>query len=180
MSSQLFIHPRGFCRVVSSTGIANQIDMDSSKQVWTPQVIDEDREIESLMRRYLGGNDYVDWAVRRNELHTCAFTYGDFANWVDIQLTKNPYVYDMSLDFLLDTLCFIATGERKMKPNNWKELLEIRPVVRPSSASQSRALQLPDSIRNAIDWDNAINQWVSQPNGHDDLVFSTYVFFGKL
>lgn len=180
MSSQLFIHPRGFSRVVSSTGVANQINLDSTKQVFVPQLIDEDREIEALMRKYLGGNEWVDWAVRRNELHACSFIYGDFANWVDLQLTKNPYVYDMSLDFLLDTLGFIAIGERRMHPNNWKELLEVRPVVRPSTANQSRATLLPESIKNSIDWDNVINQWVSQPNGFDDLVFSTYVFFGKL
>ena len=180
MSSQLIIHPRGYSRVVDSAGVANQIDLDAGKHVFIPQMIDEDRDIEALLRKYLGGNEWVDWAIRKKELNTCSFVYGDFGNWVNIQLTKNPYVYDMSLDFLLDTLGFIATGRRKMQANNWKDLLEIKPVPRPSVANQTRLELVDQSIRNAIDWKNPINQWVSQPNGFDDLVYSTYVFFGKL
>lgn len=175
---RLLIYPRGYSRVVDTAGTANTLPT-VSREVLRPTRIDEDADVERTLRLYLGQDESTDWAIRRKEIATCSKLYGVFQNWVEFQLARNAYVYDMSLDFLLDTLHFIAKGTRNMAPQAWKELLERQPAVRPDEASEGR-IALASDLLKEINWSNFMAQWISQPDGYDDMVFSTYVFFGKL
>ncbi len=178
MTYRLLVHPRGFSRVVTPDGVSNTIPYTEPVSL-RPQRIDEDSSVEQMMRRHLGNDEYVDWAIRRQELALCAGLYGNFRNWVEFQLARNGFIYDMSLDFLIDTLRFISTGQRTMQAKAWKDILEVNPIPKPTEASPARIARVLDIV-NRINWDDFMAQWISQPGGYDDMIYSTYVFFGKL
>lgn len=178
MSESLIIHPRGYSRIVDSMGCSNLPTYDAPLKLKATR-IDEDTTIETIIRKHLGQAMETDWPVQRKEIAECARLYGCFQNWVYFQLARNGYVYDLTLDFLLDTLTFIATGVRRMEVQTWKGLIENNPSPRPEAPSPARLIAA-SAILDGICWNDFMAQWISQPNGYDDMVFSTYLFFGKL
>lgn len=178
MSETLIIHPRGYSRIVDSFGVSNLPGYDAPLKL-KPMRIDEDTTTETLLRKHLGQSGDTDWSIQRQEIAECSRLYGCFQNWVYFQLARNGYIYDLTLDFLLDTLTFIATGIRRMEVQTWKGLIEAQQPPRPDKATPARIVAVQDLL-NSIDWNNYMTQWLSRPNGYDDLVFSTYLFFGKL
>lgn len=178
MSEALIVHPRGYSRVVDSRGCANLPSYNAGLKL-RAQRIDEDTTTETLIRKHLGQAMDTDWAVQRVEIAECARLYGCFQNWVYFQLARNGYIFDLTLDFLLDTLTFIATGVRRMEVQTWKGMIESNLMPRPEVASDARLIAA-QSILSGINWNDFMAQWINQPNGYDDMVFSTYLFFGKL
>lgn len=178
MSETLIIHPRGYSRVVDSLGRSNLSTYDAPLKLKAVR-IDEDTTIETLLRKHLGQAVDTDWSVQRTEIAECARMYGCFQNWVYFQLGRNGYIYDLTIDFLLDTLTFISTGVRRMSVQSWKGLIETNPSPRPEVATPARILAV-QSLLDSIHWNSYMAQWINQPGGYDDMVFSTYLFFGKL
>lgn len=106
----------------------------------------------------------------------------NFKKWLNAQ-TKGEYLYGKRLDFLLDVIAYIATGRRKVTPNNWLDLLmaeQVQPdkrrVIEEGAESKiNKQLTLLESTSLT----DVIPSWCKHHNGFDDMICVTNILFGK-
>lgn len=164
-------YPRGALVRLASTAL--QIDMGAVDVA----DVEKDTVIDDLHRLYISNSVNRDsWRFRKVVIARCSQLYGDFYRWLALQLGGNDNIYDLSLDFILDTVKFIRTGHRDMSVRNWYELLLEYPDPHRGIAGPQRTKQL--NIVDPREFDNFIGVWCSHPNGFEDMLWATYVFFG--
>lgn len=107
---------------------------------------------------------------------------GTGPDWITIQ-AMNPNLSRYQVDFVVDTINYIATGKRKYLPVTWRELSAdannngaVKPIV-----LGGRAVN-PD-IRVPQEWLRAhpaeiISRWISHEGGLVDLIESLHMMFG--
>ena len=137
-----------------------------------------DDTIDALFKMYLGKTVNVSsWQYRKQVIARCSQLFGGFFRWLTIQSTFNNYVYGLNYDFLVDTVNFIQTGQRRMMVYTWMELLLEYPTEKLMTANRVRARELP--LTNPSLFDDYIGMWCSQPGGFEDLLWTAYTLFGS-
>lgn len=120
----------------------------------------------------------LTWQYRKQVLETAIRLFGNIGQWLADQ-DHNPRVVGYNLQFLNDTIRFIRTGERQMRPETWIELLaEADEHTHPTSHANNDTLciALKADERKVADF---LAKWCAQPNGIDDLVCTLHVLFGR-
>lgn len=102
-------------------------------------------------------------------------TFGDFRQWLWVNVSANNLVNDLCLDFLKDTLQFIETGSRSMSIDTWYNLIERNPT--PTELSQDRIdnfkkIYIPNT-------EEMLAKWCGNENGVVDLFKTAHILFGK-
>jgi hypothetical protein len=135
-----------------------------------------DAQLTALWDLYVNKKVDTDtWSFRKDVLACALRLFKDFRNWTADQ-SENPNIVGYNLEFLKDTLNYIATGVRRMGVPAWLELCtEIDQV-----STIARGSRLSD-IKNPVllSTTHAVQQWCSWPNGFEDLLYTMQVLFGE-
>ena len=127
-------------------------------------------------------NDSFEY--KREVIETCIRLYGDFYRWLHYQLIKNRFMHGINQEFLIDTLWFIKTGHRQMMLPTWESLI----TQYPDMEAEKRQQRLDDITLDGFmtspgNWvnpySNYIEEWTSHPDGFNDMLYTTYLLFGK-
>lgn len=108
---------------------------------------------------------------------SCSHLYGNFYQWLLLQVTANDYVYDYNLEYLKDTVLFIRTGQRQMHNVGWEKLLRQNPQPIIGCARKER---LKDFNITPAEFSNYIGMWCSHYGGLADLLTTTNLLFGEI
>jgi hypothetical protein len=169
---QLNQYPRGYmARAASAAPLlleAGQVTVEQSPY---------DASIEMLYKMYMGRAINPDrWDFNRRVITRCSQLFGDFREWLVIQVARNDNIYGLNLEFLHDTVQYIRTGQRDMPVATWQELLLEYPDRHPGTSSIARldAFQLS----NPKEFDNFIGMWCSHPGGLADMLCTARALFG--
>lgn len=121
------------------------------------------------------------FAFKRDLIHTAIRLYGNFYKWLRYQLIQNRFIHGVNQEFLIDTLWYIKTGERKMMLPIWESIITQYPDmenVKPSRINDSMIESFLDSSK-TNPYSNYIAEWTSHPDGIYDMLYTTYLLFGK-
>lgn len=112
----------------------------------------------------------------------------DFMDWISIQ-RESRYFTRNHQEFILDTMRFIETGKRNTSTRTWEVLLR-RNLIDDSQSVHNHPRYAKcvagffSSL--AVDgkpltgaMDRVISQWLSHRNGHEDLLLTLNIVFGK-
>lgn len=142
----------------------------------TNRVNDGDPEFMALFLAYANRTlDTTTWTFRKRLLGEVApRLFGEsFGQWVEDQ-SRNANVAGYNLDFLKDTLEYIQTGQRRMNPLSWLELVtELDEIATVHSGQMLGGLG--KGLRSTT---MTLQQWCRHPSGFEDLMLSMYLFFG--
>ena len=168
---RLNLYPRGYM-----TRIENVLSPLSMTQVQVNNV-ESDPAVENFYKIYTGGLVNVDsWAFKRQVCMRCAQLFGNFYHWLKLQIANNDNIYGLNLDFLLDTVTFIRTGNRDMSISTWLELLAEYPDQHPGAANNRRLDVF--RLKDVKEFENFIGLWCSKPGGFEDMLCTAHVLFG--
>lgn len=163
-----YIYPRGF------------EDIDPSEA--GPGVIrgTGDIEVDRLFKLLMSDSaELQSWDYRVDAMRCAKRLFGiNLASWIGNQ-QLSEYITIQAREFLLDTLCFMRTGNRSVHPRNWIDILAVDPV--PLTHIPKRSLIPAYSLLKSeyqADF-NYIESWLKQPQGLLDLVYSLYIAFGS-
>jgi len=110
-----------------------------------------------------------------------------FKAWVYAQ-KQNSTISRMGVEFLIDTLRYISTGERYININNWMGLLDAVPGMRADSDDIALfECYFGDRLDTNIytgptiphDLTTVISRWCSHTEGFKDFVMTAGIIFGK-
>ena len=139
-----------------------------------------DAEIIELYKKRLGTHLRIESFEFKKQLISIALRlYGSFYPWIAYQLRQNKFVHDNNQDFLIDTLRFIKTGERQAHLAVWEGILDSYPdtVNKKDPINDMVINQFIDSPYEEAS--SFISEWTSQKGGWYDLLYTTYLLFGK-
>lgn len=161
------LYPRGFFIKDNS----NMVTMDKGHQ-------DIDRMIDYMFSGKVNSQGFSYY----KEVFPIAMTFfGDVVGFLCTQ-KLNPFLYGYNYEFLLDTINFIQTGNRKVSIHNWKPLLAewVQPITNPKNRVDTTTL---DNIIKLLNGKDAgaefIAQWCSHPQGFEDMVMTMWLMFGS-
>lgn len=136
-----------------------------------------DPTIESLWQRYtkLVGNraptDLVLLLVERMKQ-----LFGDFKEWLWINVTSNKAIHGYAIDFIKDTINYTSSGSRRYSISTWDSVVIKNPGVGPVDA-QSRVDEFNDiHIPNIVD---LLTNWLKHKDGVRDMFYTAHLLFGK-
>jgi len=135
-----------------------------------------DETVSELFRVYEQGAVDVTGMDFKLRILDCGLRlFGDIREWMLLQ-RNNPNLLGYNLEFLRDTLKYIATGERDLSPLIWLDLVTERSL----HSTQAHHLTLPElSIPKEIETPQMLQLWCSRKNGFQDLVQSLFLLFGR-
>lgn len=134
-----------------------------------------------------------DFDFRQRVLTIAKQTFGQhsFYDWVCLQ-KNSPYLTTMHRRFIYDTLGYLINGHRSVCVESWMNLIEARDITdvdarvaynpadffalkygSGNAVSDTCPQSLPPELMRLI------QQWVSQPDGFKDLLYSLYIIAGK-
>ncbi len=134
-----------------------------------------DQTVTELFRIYEQGvQDTRNLNFRFRVLDCAIRLFGDFREWMLLQ-RNNPNLVGYNLEFLRDTLKYVATGGREITPLIWGDLVSEK-NDHSSSANHLTAqdLSIPKNLSTA----EFIQLWCSRKGGFDDLIQTLFVLFG--
>lgn len=131
-----------------------------------------DKELNELMKRIATVRLTNISSSDKLKLVDCAKRlFGDMDAFITHNLTKNPRVQGMNLDFIIDTVDFINGGVRSLSIMTWTNCLDQTP--------KKNTLGLDDrSFSFSKVGSNYIAKWLRQPNGFSDLAATLILIFG--
>jgi hypothetical protein len=116
------------------------------------------------------------------------FSDRDFADFLSLQ-RDSRYFTRQHQEFIIDTLRFILTGKREVNVNTWAVLLRRKLIDSTQSASSNpRYNKAVGEFFTATASDGkplggsmhrVIAQWMGHRNGHEDLLQTLNILFGK-
>lgn len=126
-------------------------------------------------------NDSFDF--KKEAIESCIRLYGNFYKWLTYQLLHNRFVYGVNQEFLIDTLWYIKTGNRRMMLPVWESIITQYPDVGPNKPTRLNDLVITDFLENDANrvniYSNYISEWTSHSDGLYDMLYTTYLLFGK-
>lgn len=168
---RLNFYPRGYL-----VRLDNAITPLSMSQVQV-NTVPSDPAIETLYKLYMTHSvNSETWPFRRRVIQRCSQLFGNFEQWLRLQITSNDSIYGLNLEFLRDTVQFIRTGHRDMSVFNWHELVLEYPEEHHGVASPRRLDGF--QLRTPGEFNNFIGDWCSHPGGFDDMLCTAHVLFG--
>jgi len=134
-----------------------------------------DQTVSELFRIYAAGAvDTRTMEFKLRVLDSAIRLFGDFHEWTKLQ-RNNPNLLGYNLEFLRDTLKYLATGERELPPLVWLDLVSERSI----HTTQAHHLTLSELYTpKELETPQVIQIWCSRKGGFDDLVQSLYLLFG--
>lgn len=112
----------------------------------------------------------------------------DFGDWVNMQRSSR-YFTRKHQEFILDTMRFISTGRRDTSIRTWEIVLRRQLICDTDSVHQNpRYDKCVGEFFNSSAVDGStltgsmhrvISQWMSQRHGHEDLLLTLNILFGK-
>lgn len=177
--SKTLVYPRGYSRTVNGPLEALVTDLKRPRSVYAER---PDSQVEILHVDWVTDIEpNMSWSRRRNFILYYNKLYGNFWSWLKQQVVTNDYIYDVNLDFLIDTVRFILTGHRHMAIQNWRDLITEFPNSKPGTASLDRwehFKQESGFTENHMQ-SNYIGMWCSHDSGFEDLIYTTQIIFGR-
>lgn len=144
--------------------------------------INGDKRVDDLMLEFINfPRRTVYWEYRDKFITLTQELLNSRTNWFLMQ-DSNNLVSDIKIKFILDTVRFIFTGRRQIAINAWGDLLgadngkTTDVLKRTMIYDYLKELDIVSS--DALALNNFIQNWVSKPNGFDDMVFTIYYLFG--
>lgn len=134
-------------------------------------------EVVALYREFTGpGAVTSNWAFRRRVLQLAMKLFTGRTNWF-IGVDDDPTIQHYNYEFILDTVRFIATGQRRISVHSWPDLIgHNQPGLVSKEHSSVRALFKELAI--SADMVTLIQRWCQQRNGVDDLMYTLNILFG--
>jgi hypothetical protein len=136
-----------------------------------------DPVIETLWQRYIklvGNRAPIDLVLLLVERLKQLF--GDFKQWLWINVTTNKAIHGYSIDFLKDTINYSITGKRRYSVTTWEQVVVKKPGVGPVDA-QSRIEEFNEiHIPNTTD---LLTNWLKHKDGVCDMFYTAHILFGK-
>lgn len=136
-----------------------------------------DPTIESLWQKYLnvvGTNPPVELTLLM--LEQLKKKFGEFRDWVWIQASVNRAVHGYALDFIVDTIEFVQTGQREYSIDTWYSLITTDPPLEHIDADPRVALFKNIHIPKTED---LLVNWLKHEKGVHDLFQTAHILFGK-
>lgn len=166
MAVALNRYPRGYAVPTdkpSSTGALEFVDVKADPEI---KRIYEDMMFRSASR---GGWDFEQRVVKR-----CSQLFGNFEQWLRLQLIANDSVYDLNLEFLFDTVDFITTGKRRYDLKTWRGILQENPEPIIGVANETRFAKYR-ATHGVLT--NYMGHWCSQKEGILDMLCTAEILF---
>jgi len=116
------------------------------------------------------------WATHENAIKLGISMFGDFKNWLREQ-QDNPNLSPHAWNFLLETIRFINTGERRINVFTHTSLILMDVEMFHRMPMNDRKVYLSDVLLPSSD--TVFTHWLRQPNGFNDMLCSLAVFFGN-
>lgn len=120
---------------------------------------------------------------KKEVIETCIRLYGDFYRWLQYQLIMNRFVYGVNQEFLIDTLWYIKTGERKVMLPVWESIITQYPDLGDVKPKRLEDTMVESFLKSGSNYDNPysgyITEWTSHPDGIYDMLYTTYLLFGR-
>lgn len=144
------------------------------------------KRVSDLYQAYIDHpNLYDKFAFREDVLQAAFEIFGtdEFDSWFRRQFTS-PAISDLHSKYLDETLHYIETGERTTKNLMWARLLDGTAVSNKPERISDEAKAFFFHRDGSRKHDNAslegvLRQWLSHPNGLDDLISTLMVLFGR-
>lgn len=144
------------------------------------------RNVEELYRSYIdhpGDYDRFEFRERMLAVAFDAFGTDQFDSWFRRQY-DSPAMSELHSRFLDDTLHYIETGTREMKPLIWARFLDAaadtpRPDKMSDVAKSFFFSKNGKRIEGSGDLEKVLARWLSYSNGVDDLIGTLMVLFGR-
>ena len=179
---ELVRYARGYTRI--KTGSLLSLGAVGDNQIEYVSV-GVDPDVALLTKYFMSVQSKAEtWAFEREVIATASRLFSNnFMDWVALQATYNEHCTGANFEFVLDTVRFIATGERRVSIVNWKGLLEDYPISSKVGIGRSRFNEAMDIVKNDDDLvkelsDNSIGIWISRNQGIGDLISTMDIFFG--
>lgn len=192
MAKEVVIYPRGFAGFDIGLPIRNKTL--SSNQVFKSILHNQDigrsntsvisnTMVEDLWKKLCNGNGFISnfkfrEAIIKSGLN--AFGTNSFLEWIELQ-NNNPYLSNIHRRFINDTFNFLKNGTRSLNIQMWLQLIA-------GDAQDNSKVKInyqdffgtnkPLHQRENHDINQLLIQWVSQPNGFEDLLGTLHVLFG--
>ena len=98
--------------------------------------------------------------------------------WFQMQF-DTPMVSDMHVQFLVDTMKFVAGEERGLATFQWFSILEANTTIVPSQSTWDEVSRVFNHCLPSYDFYTVLQMWVSRPHGYEDLLTSLFVIYGE-
>lgn len=172
--------------VVNGVLMGNNVVKTPSKHLYSSYV-------EGLFKEYHSNSDSIKDFEFRERILIAAKYYladdnGSFYVWAKDQLKSDKFTA-MHKEFLIDTLRFIKTGERKVSIESWYRIIDPRPInindklpeFVPSVYINTCAHHLDHYKFNKLPMkiSNVLANWTSHRHGFIDLIYTLAVIYGE-
>ena len=172
---QLIKYPRGYVNRPTPFGVGF-----AESDTVSHEIIDmaNNPSIEMLYNLYTArSSNALKWPFRRMVIYHCAQVFGDFRDWLMLNVVRNDNIYGLNLAFIEDTVQYIRTGKRDQRVQTWKEILQEYPDKHIGVANRKR-LEL-FKLADSMEFDNFIGDWCSHVGGLEDMLWTAHVLFGS-
>lgn len=194
MNKNAVVYPRGFLGFniglpVEKRGANTAKLLESvrfNREVDETRLVISNKKIEELylaMQTAQASTKSFDFRERILLVALHAFGTDSFLDWLILQ-EKSPYLSDVHRRFINDTLNFISTSERAMSVVTWKSFITVR-ELNGADAKPELKTRAFFSITGPVDTKSerfslktVLTNWVSQPGGFEDLLFTLHILFG--
>lgn len=188
------IYPRGFLGY--DIGLPINVNKDSVTDILSslkynrlskpePRVVISNAAVKELMEQMLFSTQAThSQAWREGVLSTALKAFGtrSFFEWCQMQ-EKSPYLTDLHVRFLNDTLNFIQTGVREMSIRNWALLVHPTPTPHKAAVKYEYGkffgVGQPSIVSRSSLLRDIIPTWVARPGGYADLLQTLNIIFGE-
>lgn len=148
----------------SSTGKLEFVDVAADSQI---KALYEELMFKNGAR---GGWEFEQRVIRR-----CSQLFGNFHQWLRLQLIANDSVYDLNLEFLYDTVDYIGSGKRKYDLKTWRGIVAENPEPIIGIANETRLAKFQSSGIGHLP--NYMGHWCSHPEGILDMLCTAEILF---
>lgn len=119
---------------------------------------------------------FRSWATHENAIKLAISLFGDFKTWLREQ-QDNPNLSLHGWNFLLETIRFINTGERRINIFTHTSMILMDAEAFNRLPIRDRKEHLSALLEASSD--TVFCHWLRQPNGFSDMLCSLAVFFGN-
>lgn len=121
----------------------------------------------------------VTWDFQKRVIDLAQDLFQGEYSWF-IRQDSNALLKDQNYAFVLDTVRFIATGRRRFSIHTWPALVTYEvPVVKESVQGRRDIFLLSEELKVPLNSDKFIQQWLSQKNGFNDMMYTLHMLFGS-
>lgn len=136
----------------------------------------DDRVTEEYCRWQEDRAGFRSWATHETAIKLAIELFGDFQSWLREQ-QDNPNLSPHGWSFLLETIRFINTGERRVNVFTHTSMILMDVDAFNRMPQGDRKVKLASLVLPSPD--TVFCHWLRQPNGFSDMLCSLAVFFGN-